>query len=322
MNSGDGCSANCQSLETCGNSITDVGEECDNGPTATPGCDPDCTDVMCGDGTRNGPAGEACDDGNFTDSDGCVGCQVARCGDNHTRTSGPAGTIEQCDDGGNGNNDFCLDSCVFNVCHDGYWNPSAEGCDDGNFSDSDDCVDNCVPARCGDGHVWNGVESCDDGNTGNGDGCDANCQIEVMQMPMTYVISDPTMLVNQDCDCSDGTNRYDCCNMVSAGFSWQDMTPYSPSQVVVEFNRGIECSTGVQTKNTYINGGYTGTFSLADEPGGCNCFPPEAVYGWSMSPGSYSVGGINTFTLDAFDNCFGFSYDEGIGGYARVTVYP
>ena len=49
--SGDGCSADCTSTETCGNAVVDVA------------------------------AGEACDDGNFTDNDGCDStCQVERVG--------------------------------------------------------------------------------------------------------------------------------------------------------------------------------------------------------------------------------------------------
>jgi cysteine-rich repeat protein len=323
MMGGDGCSANCQSNESCGNGLTDPGEFCDTNNVPTASCDADCTQVICGDSTRNSAANEACDDGNGSDADGCVGCLLAYCGDGHTRTSGPAGTIEQCDDGLNGNNDPCLNSCIANTCHDGYPNFSAEQCDDGDFDDTDECVENCISARCGDGHIWVGVETCDDFNTNNGDGCNSSCQTEVMQMPMTYVISDPGQLVNMPNDCSVvGTNEYTQCTPIQWGFTWFDSTPYTPSTVVVELNRGINCTGGPMGVGTYINGGYTGSFTI-DDPGACICDPPEQIYGWGLAGiGSYSVGGSNTFLLDGFPSCIGLSYDEGLGGYARVTVYP
>jgi len=66
---GDGCSANCQSNETCGNNVVDPGEDCDSGNVFTATCNPDCTKPRCGDGELNMPAGESCDDGNTTDTD-------------------------------------------------------------------------------------------------------------------------------------------------------------------------------------------------------------------------------------------------------------
>ena len=48
--------------------------------------------AVCGDGLVGG--GEACDDGDTDDTDGCVGCAFARCGDGHLRAG-----VETCDDG-------------------------------------------------------------------------------------------------------------------------------------------------------------------------------------------------------------------------------
>lgn len=78
--SGDGCSQDCKSNETCGNGIIDrgVGEVCDTGG-ASAACDPDCTVVQCGDGLVNMAAGEQCDDGpgNGTNGDPCkINCTL------------------------------------------------------------------------------------------------------------------------------------------------------------------------------------------------------------------------------------------------------
>jgi cysteine-rich repeat protein len=70
---GDGCSPACMFEPTeavCGNELVEEGEDCDvGGANAT--CDGDCTFAVCGDGTANEPAGEACDDGNTVGGDGC-----------------------------------------------------------------------------------------------------------------------------------------------------------------------------------------------------------------------------------------------------------
>lgn len=75
-----GCSADCLSDETCGNSYTDFHldppEQCDDGNT-TPGdgCDASCQLELCGDGDLD--VGEACDDGNTVSGDGCSAtCQI------------------------------------------------------------------------------------------------------------------------------------------------------------------------------------------------------------------------------------------------------
>jgi cysteine-rich repeat protein len=315
----DGCSANCQSNETCGNGTTDPGEDCDSMNMATPTCDPDCTAVACGDGVRNPAADEACDDGDMDDNDGCVDCELARCGDGEIRTQGPAETLEQCDDGNGSNNDACLTSCNANVCHDGFHDFTDEECDDGNFDNSDSCVNECQGARCGDGHLWNGVEQCDDGATNPGDGCSPNCLIELM--PQVYYVNDPALLVGVSDACGTG-EYYDSCAGQQIGFTWYDASGFFPSSVTIELFRGIGCTGVDQAKNTYINGAYTGTFTLSDPGDACTCTPPHLYHAWNMSPGSYAVNGANTFVMDGSPSCTGFGYEGGIGGWARITVYP
>lgn len=65
----------------CGDGVTDAGEACDDGNRVEgDGCDSNCTQTVCGNGIQT--AGEACDDGNTQDGDGCPGsCRndVANC---------------------------------------------------------------------------------------------------------------------------------------------------------------------------------------------------------------------------------------------------
>jgi cysteine-rich repeat protein len=57
--SGDGCSADCSSLETCGDGIVDGDEACDDGNNQNgDSCNPDCTPSTCGNGASD--PGERC----------------------------------------------------------------------------------------------------------------------------------------------------------------------------------------------------------------------------------------------------------------------
>lgn len=147
--SGDGCAANCRSLE--------VGWSC-----AIPG--QDCIRIArCGDGIAIYPP-ELCDDGNSEPGDGCS----------------PTCKIEigyKCE----GQPSVCLPT----LCGDGLVE-GAEGCDDDNATPFDGCSGDCqvepdcsagpCVSGCGDGLVLN--EECDDGNNLDGDGCSADCHVE------------------------------------------------------------------------------------------------------------------------------------------------
>lgn len=99
--------------------------------------------ALCGNGTTD--PGEACDDGNQADGDGCSSiCVVEFCGDGVVQ----AGLAEQCDDG-QANSDGAPDACRTD----------------------------CTLARCGDLVIDSG-ETCDDGNAVSGDGCSSLCQDE------------------------------------------------------------------------------------------------------------------------------------------------
>jgi cysteine-rich repeat protein len=91
----------------CGNSLVEVGEQCDDGnTTAGDGCNATCQDEICGDTVLQAGLGEQCDDGNTTAGDGCSAtCQDEVCG-NAVVDPG-----EQCDDGNTTAGDGCSDLC-------------------------------------------------------------------------------------------------------------------------------------------------------------------------------------------------------------------
>jgi cysteine-rich repeat protein len=121
-------------------------------------------------------AGQSCSIGQFLtgfDSAGGILCaEVAGCG-NASIDPG-----EACDDGNDIDGDGCSTSCqIDGVCGDGVVNPPGEACDDG--GESATCDTNCTAASCGDGTLNTSAgEACDDGNTIDGDGCSSSCQFE------------------------------------------------------------------------------------------------------------------------------------------------
>jgi cysteine-rich repeat protein len=130
---------------------------------------------VCGDWIVS--AGEACDDGNLVDGDGCDGtCLPSGCG------NGAVSGDEVCDDGNPINGDGCDDNCTASACGNGVVGPG-ERCDDGNDVDGDGCDHTCTPSSCGNG-IRAGDEACDDGNIDNGDGCSARCRVEAPPSPL------------------------------------------------------------------------------------------------------------------------------------------
>jgi cysteine-rich repeat protein len=109
--SGDGCNFQC-GIEGCGNGVPEPPEECDDGNqnsnTAPNACRLDCIDAFCGDNVMD--TGEACDDGNPINTDGCVACATAFCGDGFPRAG-----VEECDDGNPIDTDGCSNACTSNL---------------------------------------------------------------------------------------------------------------------------------------------------------------------------------------------------------------
>lgn len=161
----------------CGNGILEPGEACDDGNLLNgDGCDAVCQiGGLCGNGVLE--PGEICDDGNLIDGDGCeqdctTGDVITVCG------NGILEVGEACDDGNLLNGDGCDQTCSIEaVCGNGIIEPG-EQCDDGNLIGGDGCDSSCdYEIACGNSRIEVG-EQCDDGNGIDGDGCDTSCHVE------------------------------------------------------------------------------------------------------------------------------------------------
>ncbi|HYI02301.1 DUF4215 domain-containing protein [Hyalangium sp.] len=175
---GDGCSANCESNEKCGNGVEDKHEICDDGNTFSgDGCNEKCSSLEeCGNRIIDSDVGEVCDEGDTVGGDGCsADCSsLEECG-NHI-VDYDAGEI--CDKGPDVEGDGCGPDCRSGEgCGDGLHGPG-EQCDDGNDKDDDACRyadGKCLMARCGDGitKTLEPAEECDD--RGESPNCDHDC---------------------------------------------------------------------------------------------------------------------------------------------------
>lgn len=161
---------------TCGDGIVTTGEACDDGNTSnTDACVNSCANATCGDGyVWSGH--EACDDGNSVNTDACLNnCTLPVCGDGYVWSG-----HEECDDNNSVDTDACRNNCILPYCGDGFVSTGiGEECDDDNSVNTDACLNTCKNNVCGDGYVYSGVEECDDGanNGGPGSSCDVDCNI-------------------------------------------------------------------------------------------------------------------------------------------------
>ncbi len=191
-------------LDRCGNGLIDLGEACDDGNAIDgDGCARDCaSDETCGNGVRD--PGEACDDGNPDAGDACQpGCVLPACGD------ASLDALEACDDGNRVSGDGCAADCGSDeTCGNATTDIAAgEECDDGNLVDHDGCQASCRVQRCGDDvlDVADG-EVCDDGNLASGDGCAADCRSDET---CGNEVVDP--VASEQCDAGAGQS-YDGCS--------------------------------------------------------------------------------------------------------------
>ena len=143
---GDGCSADCSTIET--------------GFVCPPGAD--CQPV-CGDGIVAFTGGESCE----ASAPGCVGCQVQPsydCG-----ITGKSCILTTCGKNGKERGEYCDYGDTI----------AGDGC--GPTCQVEPKVtagtSRTVEVTCGDGLITNG-EGCDDGNQLSGDGCSSSCAIE------------------------------------------------------------------------------------------------------------------------------------------------
>ncbi len=188
----------------CGNGFVEPDEVCDDGNNASAdGCSADCqSDETCGNGVVDSARGEGCDDGNTLDGDGCQStCIVPTCGDGVIDTAfnevcdcgqDPTALPAGCSDtNGPAPDATCRDNCQPRACGDGIVDPMVgEECDDGNTVRGDGCAATCRKEVCGNGRIdvvqveggFDPVEDCDDANDVERDGCDSHCA----QAPRTW----------------------------------------------------------------------------------------------------------------------------------------
>jgi len=240
--SGDGCNATCSSDESCGNSIIDPGETCDDGNGSSgDGCSSLCAPEFCGNNVTD--PGEACDNGNTTGGDGCS----ANCSSDETCGNGIVDPGESCDDGmhctdgtscteaadcagiGDGtcderDGDGCGSTCVSEFCGNGATD-GGEACDDGKHctdgttscTDDGDCTGigdgTCAP-RSGTGcdSICASDETCGNGVLDPGEDCDDDNNVSGDGCSATCVgeycgngVSDPSEACDDGMHCTDGT---------------------------------------------------------------------------------------------------------------------
>jgi len=143
--------------DKCGDGVIDLeeGEACDDGNKLDgDGCNANCIAEGCGNLFIE--PDEECDEG-LEDSPSCnSGCTLVRCGDSYVNQA--AG--EECDTAGPNTDDCNGPLCRISVCGDSFYNPVAgEQCDAGgnaaqcNGGDNVNGLGNCQIPRCGDGYT-------------------------------------------------------------------------------------------------------------------------------------------------------------------------
>lgn len=166
----------------------------------------------CGNGIVD--EGEECEDNNDDDTDACVNCMMATCGDGAVYDG-----FEDCDDGNEEDEDACKSDCTPNVCGDGVVNPAAEECDDGDEDDLDGCRNDCTEAFCGDGVVDATSEECDDGDVVQTNDCKNDCTFNVCGDGVTHA-------EDEECDDGNDDNTDACttsCNDAACGDGFEQL---------------------------------------------------------------------------------------------------
>jgi cysteine-rich repeat protein len=150
------CRGGSCALTTCGDTMLDPGEDCDDGNEANgDGCDNDCSfscvdDVGCADENP---------------------CTIEICVENACLLEATSVNGTPCDrDGTTETIDLCLGGmCARSVCGDGWVDAAlGEECDDDNLINGDGCDNDCTfscteDGECVDAEICNGMETCDPG---------------------------------------------------------------------------------------------------------------------------------------------------------------
>jgi cysteine-rich repeat protein len=176
----------------------------------------------CGNSVIQAGLGEACDDGNRKNGDGCSKkCQIEFvCGDGDLTQNfdfnqdGVIDYNEECDDGDLNSDDAadaCRTDCSAAHCGDGAVD-TGELCDDGNLVEGDGCNSTCADNICGDG-VVDGIEECDDGDLNSDfvpDACRVGCILPVC--------GDGVIDSGEQCDDANNLNDDFCSNSCTVSF--------------------------------------------------------------------------------------------------------
>src|SRR5512133_489402 len=186
------CTLDCSAPSACGDGILQPGESCDDGNVmGGDGCAADCRSLepgwqcavagepclspVCGNGVLE--VGEACDEGTLNGTpDHCTStCGLAnQCGDGIVQLP-----REQCDLGSQNGKSECTIDCLLvkGVCGNGIVE-APEQCDDGvNNGNYGSCGVNCLLGpHCGNGVVDASFEECDLGGQNGTLGCSTLCK--------------------------------------------------------------------------------------------------------------------------------------------------
>ncbi len=176
---------------TCGNKVVDPGEACDDGNISDcDGCSADCqSDDSCGNGVVDAKCGEICDVGDMTSM--CTTC-AADCKSDLSCGNGVTDTCkgEVCDHGDNTKCDGCAPNCKsLQVCGDGVVDScKGELCDHGDNTKCDGCAPDCKSLQlCGDGVIDtckheicdNGINNAPSAGACPTQNCSADCKSDL-----------------------------------------------------------------------------------------------------------------------------------------------
>jgi cysteine-rich repeat protein len=158
---------------TCGNGITEAGEECDFGASNGPGtgCEANCR-FSCTMAPDSCPDADVCN--------GVETCTAVSVNGHAGRACAPAtAPATDCTPCGGG---VCVSgACAASACGDGCLDlVHGEQCEPPGTASCDAACHALAPPGCGNG-VRDAGEQCDDGNTSRLDGCSATCTFEQVQ---------------------------------------------------------------------------------------------------------------------------------------------
>ncbi|HEY6179540.1 MAG TPA: DUF4215 domain-containing protein [Kofleriaceae bacterium] len=201
-------------VQKCGNLVMDPGEACDDGNNIDgDGCSHDCmSKEVCGNHVIDRAVGEVCDDGNTADGDGCShDCKsLETCGNGIVDTA----KGEVCDDGNQVDGDGCSANCKSDErCGNGIVDTTVgEVCDPPGHGT---CQPGCRSSgECGNGKVDPG-EECDDGldtNRPKFNGDDRDCRMDCVINRCGDGFVNSNGAHHEDCDDHDRVDNNACTN--------------------------------------------------------------------------------------------------------------